>query len=375
MTKISKYPKTFRILIRLPRFIISYLSNYKIVPKPWAFTWEVTYRCNLKCKYCDRWRTAARMFEAELTTKEAKKMIDEAYDLGVGVMIFTGGEPLLRKDIFELAKYAKNKGIECQLPSNGTLITGKNIKEIVNCFDSINISLDSMDPQIHDNLRGVKGSFEKAVNALDLLSKYKTDGRFGIQATVTKDNFCDITKLIKFAEEKNCRVLLQPVNDVTDTLPRIYDKQILDFDFEKLKREWSNVLDNFDYKAMGYRSRYSDFLKDFPLFLERPEEVKHKFICFAGTHNFFVDPYGDVFVCESIRKSQGNIKEKSLKEIWKDMTNFRREISSKDRECICWYNCAAKDYLVLTRFVRIFKKGTKQNENLATTSFKRSRGF
>lgn len=336
-------------------FTASYLSNYKITPKPWTVSWAATYRCNSKCKYCERPQIALERKEPELTTKEVKKLVDELADLGVKVFSITGGEPLLRKDLCEIANYVTGKGIRAHVICNGSLITPKNFQQIIDSFDDLNISLDSLSPKFHDEQRGMPGSFEKAMTAIDLLSKHHV--KFGIQTTMTKDNIDEVIKVMNFTKEKGGRFFVQPINDTA--LLTVGDKDLLDFEFNNLKEQWAQISGDFDYGGRLNKWRNKKYLEKIPLFLEHPAQAGREFICYAGSHNFYIDPYGDVFLCEAREEVYGNVREQPLKDIWQDnMRDIRRQISSTGRKCVCWYNCTARDYLPLTQLLRPLKKGT-----------------
>lgn len=348
----NRYLKSALSLARFLMFAASYLSNYRITPKPWTLIWGATYRCNSKCKYCERPQMASERKEPELTTDEVKKLADELADLGLRVFSITGGEPLLKKDFFDIGRYITSKGIRCQFVSNGSLITQKNIQQIIDSFETVIISLDSLDPEVHDSQRGMPGSFKRAMQAIDLLSKRQA--QFGIQTTMTRDNIDEVIKLMKFTKEKGGRFLVQPVNNVD--LPRVWDKNLLAFDFDGLKEQWDQIVKDFDYGGRLSKWRNREYLEKFPLFLEHPAEAGQAFICYAGSHNFYIDPYGDVFLCETLKEVYGNVRERPLKDIWRDMREARQQISSSGRKCVCWYNCTAKDYLPLTKFLRPLKR-------------------
>ena len=132
---------------------------------PFVVVWEITHRCNLKCKHCSA--ATRRIDEREINTDEAKGVIDQLAEAGVCWLLFSGGEPLLREDFFELAHYAVDKGLAIGLASNGTLITkeiGKRLKKIG--FYSIQISLDGARAETHDSFRDVPGCFDKAIEGI-----------------------------------------------------------------------------------------------------------------------------------------------------------------------------------------------------------------
>jgi 12,18-didecarboxysiroheme deacetylase len=160
--------------------------------------WNVTRRCNLKCVHCYA-HAKDIAFDNELTTDQGKELIDDLSTFGSPVMLFSGGEPLVRKDLPELAAYAVEKGMRAVISTNGTLITPKmarTLKEIGLSY--VGISLDGMQ-EINDRFRGVKGAFRSALEGI----KNSQDAgiKVGLRFTVNKFNVEEIPKIFKLLEE------------------------------------------------------------------------------------------------------------------------------------------------------------------------------
>lgn len=166
--------------------------------------WNCTRSCNLKCVHCYA-KSENKKYASELTTLEAKKLIDDLSDFKVPVILFSGGEPLVREDLLEIIQYAGNKGIRCTISTNGTLIDkelSKKFKQIGTGY--IGISLDGIG-QKHDSFRGVNGSFDKALEGIR--NCLGAGQRVGLRFTISSYNYDqlnDIFYLIK--EEKIPRV-------------------------------------------------------------------------------------------------------------------------------------------------------------------------
>lgn len=160
--------------------------------------WNVTRRCNLKCVHCYA-HAKDIAFDNELTTGQGKELIDDLSAFGSPVMLFSGGEPLVRKDLPELAAYAVEKGMRAVISTNGTLITPKmarTLKEIGLSY--VGISLDGMQ-EINDRFRGVKGAFRSALEGI----KNSQDAgiKVGLRFTVNKFNVEEIPKIFQLLEE------------------------------------------------------------------------------------------------------------------------------------------------------------------------------
>jgi len=128
---------------------------------PFLVVWDITRACNLRCRHC--YQNAGRPLADELSTSEALELVDELADAGVVALSFSGGEPLMRKDIFDIAARAHDRGMYISCASNGTLITPEVARWMKESgIDYVEISLDGPDAATHDAFRGVPGAFERA---------------------------------------------------------------------------------------------------------------------------------------------------------------------------------------------------------------------
>lgn len=161
-----------------------------------AVTWNITKRCNLKCLHC--YVDAGPADSSELTTEEALDVVDQMAEIGVPMVIFSGGEPLLRPDFFDVASYAGSKGIKLVISTNGTLISKEVAKRLKDLgFYYVGISLDSVDEEYHDYFRGVKGAFASAL--LGIKNAVNAGLDVGLRFTVTAKNIAEVPKYLEFA--------------------------------------------------------------------------------------------------------------------------------------------------------------------------------
>ncbi|MCX8172247.1 MAG: radical SAM protein [Archaeoglobaceae archaeon] len=157
----------------------------KLIP---IIVWNISSRCNLKCLHCYA-RTKVR--KREISTEECERIIDNLAKFRIPLILFSGGEPLLREDIFEIVEYAKRKKIKVALSTNGTLIN-RDIAEQLKIFEYVGISLDGI--RVHDEIRGVAGAFESALKGLKIANEVVLTG---VRFTLTKYNFLELPDLIK----------------------------------------------------------------------------------------------------------------------------------------------------------------------------------
>ncbi len=175
----------------------SHLLQFSKDKKP-VVVWNMTKRCNLKCVHC-----YAKAVEVDgkddISTEQAKVMIDDLAAFGAPVMLFSGGEPLVRQDLVELARHATQKGMRAVISTNGTLITKQKAKELkeVN-LSYVGISLDGGE-EVHDKFRAVPGSFRRALEGIE---NCKAEGlKVGLRFTINRRNVSEVPKLFRLVEE------------------------------------------------------------------------------------------------------------------------------------------------------------------------------
>ena len=161
--------------------------------------WNFTNRCNLSCMHC--YSRSGLDAVDKLSTKDILTNIDKLKENGIKFIIFSGGEPLTRKDLFEIARYCKDRGIITYLSSNGLYINHNNAQKIVDNFNYIGISIDGNE-KTHDHFRGLEGSFKESIKAIKILNSFK-DAKVGIRFTITKETYDDLEFIFKLAQKEN----------------------------------------------------------------------------------------------------------------------------------------------------------------------------
>ncbi|MFY9942480.1 MAG: 12,18-didecarboxysiroheme deacetylase [Desulfobacterales bacterium] len=175
----------------------SHLLQFSKDKRP-VVVWNVTRRCNLKCVHCYA-QAKDIAFNNELSTRDGKKLIDDLAGFGVPVLLFSGGEPMVRPDLPELAGYAVQMGMRAVISTNGTLITREKARVLKDIgLSYVGISLDGMEA-VNDRFRGVKGAYAKA---LDGIRNCQEAGiKVGLRFTINKANFAEIPKIFDLLEE------------------------------------------------------------------------------------------------------------------------------------------------------------------------------
>ena len=162
--------------------------------------WNMTRSCNLKCIHCYSSSRNIR-YSNELTTDEGKKLISDLAYFGSPVLLFSGGEPMTRKDLPELAEFAVDQGMRVVISTNGTLLTKEmayNLKKIGVSY--VGVSIDGME-KTHDSFRGVKGAFDMTMNGIRTC---RDEGiKVGLRVTMNRKNFADIPALFELIEKEN----------------------------------------------------------------------------------------------------------------------------------------------------------------------------
>jgi heme d1 biosynthesis radical SAM protein NirJ len=190
-------------------FRISQFMQELVNPKPLVerrsppgpvVIWNLIRRCNLTCKHC--YSISADIdFKGELSTQEVFGVMDDLKSFGVPVLILSGGEPLLRPDIFDISRRAKNMGFYVGLSSNGTLIDAGNIDAIAATgYDYVGISIDGM-RETHDRFRRKEGAFEASMRGIRLCREH--DLKVGLRFTMTEDNAVELPHMLRLMEDED----------------------------------------------------------------------------------------------------------------------------------------------------------------------------
>jgi len=318
---------------------------------PLVMSWNVTRECNMKCSHCYINATEKKL-DNELTTQEAKNLMDQICQVSKPLLILSGGEPLLRSDIFELIEYGSSNGLKIGLGSNGSLIDDDVAAKLKAAgIATVSISLDSHIPAQHDEFRGVVGAWEKAVNACKALRKNNV--LVQVNTTLTHENYDQIDDIMSLAEEigvENFHLFfLVPTGrgtKLTDISPQKYEDMITNT-FAKVSKHKLNVRPSCAPQFMRIAKGMG---------LDMRQWVRG---CLAGLYYCRIYPNGDVTPCPYLPIKLGNVREKSFKEIWFNSPIFKalRDPNSLKGKCgACEYRtlcggCRARAYGLSSDFI------------------------
>jgi radical SAM protein with 4Fe4S-binding SPASM domain len=281
---------------------------------PLVVSWNLTRKCNLKCSHCYI-NATSKDLEGELNTEESKKLIDQIAEVSRPLLILSGGEPLLRKDVFDLVRYGTGKGLRMGLGSNGGLIDKDVARELRNSgIKTVSISIDSNIAAQHDDFRGVAGSWDKAINAIKVLRE--NDVLVQVNTTVTQQNYKQIDDIMSLTEQigvENFHLFfLVPTGrgaKMADISPAMYETMIKGA-FSKVGKHQLNV-------RPSCAPQFMRIAKD--IGLDMRQWIRG---CIAGLYYCRVYPNGDITPCPYLPVRLGNVRETSFKEIWFKSTVF-----------------------------------------------------
>jgi MoaA/NifB/PqqE/SkfB family radical SAM enzyme len=344
-----------RRLLRLLEVVLRNLRGYeRSTPRPYFMVVEPTNRCNARCTYCDSWRTPASERERELTAAEHVDLLRQARSLGVRMVSYTGGEPLLRPDLVEIALAAKRLGLRTLVNTNAYGIGERNAGELLSAFDAITVSVDSLDREVQAERRGQARSLDLALRGIEALLRVRRHpAQVRVNVVVDEENLDGVGSLARHFREKKVPVLLQPRHR-SGLFPKVVPS-----DSVRRLRGAEPVPDaeSFSEAFAGLTKAEARYVK--PFYEGIADHLRGEprwFRCYAGSYSFQVGPRGDVMVCQTLRKSEGNVREAPLRVIWERMLETRRHVSSDERGCSCWLLCTTLNYLHADRADRFLRR-------------------
>ena len=278
---------------------------------PICLTWELTYACNLQCVHC--LSSSGQRDERELSTEEAKKILDDLRDLQVFYINIGGGEPMVRRDFFELLEYSVANGIGVKFSTNGAFIDEEKARRLAAMdYLDIQISLDGVDAVTNDAIRG-EGSYDMAIRAMENL-KAANFGQFKISVVVTRHNVSQLDQFKALADHYGAQLRitrLRPAGRGADTWHELHPTNAQQREiYNWLLKHGENVLTGdsfFHLNALG-------------------ESLPGLNMCGAGRVVCLIDPIGDVYACPFVIHDEfkaGNVRDEGgFAKVWKQSDLF-----------------------------------------------------
>jgi len=314
---------------------------------PKVIAWEVTRRCSLRCKHC---RGSARdtNFSNELSTSECFRIIDEITDIVTPVLILTGGEPMVREDIYDIADYATKKRMRVVMAPCGHLITPETAKKLKDAgIKCISISLDGATAKTHDAFRGVESAFEKTLVGLQ---HAKDAGiSFQINTTVSKHNVDELEEIFNLAVELGAITfdifLLVPTGRGSalkhlELSPEIYETTL------------NRIAEIADTAPIRVKTTCAPHYSRIQRQREKKTNAYMGNGCMAGREFVFISHRGIVQPCGFLDLPCGNLRENTFKEVYEKSEVFLnlRKIDDYNGKCgVCEFRfvcggCRARSY-------------------------------
>lgn len=315
-----------------------------IAGAPLLVVWDITNACNLRCKHC--YANAGKATGMEMSTVEVKQAIDKLDRASVPIIAFSGGEPLVRPDIFELIDYASDKGIYVAVATNGTLLTSdvtRKLKESGIGF--VQISLDGASPVTHDLFRGIPGVFSRTIKGIQ---NCVHEGLFvNIATTATKYNYREIPQIIDLCEDLKVNWFM-----IYNFIPTGRGKFIMDNDLTPQERElllqglWQRLKQGSSVNVLSTAPQFARIAlqaetnateKIIPTHFSNPKLSGQllnlaEFIGGCGCGRFYcaIRANGDIEPCVFFPLKIGNIKDDDFDDLWTQNLTLR-ELRNKDK--------------------------------------------
>jgi len=346
-----------RALINTARAIGKYgLTRPQIFSAPLMVVWNFTQACNFRCVHC--YQDAHTRMPDELSLDEQLAFVDELVTMDVPMLAFSGGEPMMGRTFWEVVKYAGSKGLYITLATNGSFITEESAARLVEAgVKYAEVSVDSVNPEKHDEFRGVKGAWDKAVTGLKHAIA-NPELRTGLATTVTRRNIGELRELIEFAIDLGAETFYAfnfiPTGRATD----IESEDITPEQREEMLKILHYYLCEHRIAIVSSAPQLARACLSFPIpegfdplvntgHYGAGEGERAKLLaqyiggCGAGRCYLSVQPNGDVTPCVFMPVKVGSIRHTSLQEIWDNDKLFALLRDRDDRRDAC-RNCEYK---------------------------------
>jgi MoaA/NifB/PqqE/SkfB family radical SAM enzyme len=324
--------------------MLSFADNFlvyglkkKAKRSPMFISWDIAGGCNAKCSFCNRWSPSRT---GEITTDEKLKVIREMGKIKPWFLSLCGGEPLLIKNFNEIISEIKKQKIVLNLSTNGQLLENYVDDILRSKVDFITISVDSHDPDKHNQERKLNDNFEKIKTVLTYIKKNKgKKTKVAVRSIIHKGNISEFDKYYQHWHPFVDDILLQPISTV-EKLEFIPKDSWCEKLTESEIREFHRLLKKY--------SMFDTYNKGITEFINDRSSLAKKNRCYAGFFSLEIDYDGNVFNCGNHINKFGNLKNNSLLEIinGEDAQYVKKNWESRKDVCFCWSNFATLNYYI-----------------------------
>jgi MoaA/NifB/PqqE/SkfB family radical SAM enzyme len=312
---------------------ISHATGTALAKPAWVSI-GITHRCNCRCVHCDIWKLAP---QDELGLQDWRGIIE---DLGAWLgscrLHLSGGEPLMRPDLVELVRVASRNGFLVGVVTNGVLLTRRKAEELLAAdLFSLDVSLDSLEPSVHDGIRGVDGACARAVEAIENMISLGGGSRTSVACVLTSSSMAHVEPLVHWVQDRGLRGI---------------SVQVLEENFEGRRRiGWQDghplwirdvsAVEALSRRLLALRESGAPILNHphqlelLPRYYEQPEVIEDV-PCLVGHLNLGIGPRGDARLCHRL-PTIGNVRDSSARHVWRSGTANarRRQVAACNRGC------------------------------------------
>ena len=314
------------------------------VSGPFMAELDVTYRCNCKCRMCQRWQNSRT---GEMTLSEYRKLAHDFGDMGIHLVSIAGGEPLMREDIFPIVDSFAHHGMTVNLCTNGLLLDRFAEGLCRSGASFVTVSLDGATPGCHDAIRGAPGAHSRIAKNIRSFIGLAGANRplVRVRMTFSRANLHEVRPFYRQWKDLADDVLLQPVHHSESSYYTGLQDKELRIDPEHLRA----CLGGTPFQRDGYLTELVKSLRRTGAYPRRR--------CYAGVLMVRIDPWGSVFPCLEQHVRVGSLRQNDFRTIWhSEAFDAERKSISRDGGCRCWYNNTA----MISHFGRWINQTTVQ---------------
>ena len=329
---------------------------------PKWIAWEITRRCNLNCVHCRSSSQLDAVGHPDFSLDEAKRVLDEIHSYASPVMVLSGGEPLLRPDVFDIAAYGTGLGLRMCLATNGTLVTSEICRKIKESgIRMVSLSLDGSTAAVHDDFRSQPGAFDGVMNAIRLFNEHQIE--FLINSSFTQRNKEEAPKIYQLVKSLGATAwylfMIVPTGRGEDIMGELIPadeyEDMLNWHYD-MEKEEDTLLVRPTCAPQYYRIVLQRAKAEGEHFRRRSLKFSTGGSkgCLAGQLICLIDVDGNILPCSYFPKAAGNIRTQSFQDIWENsqlLLDLRNFSGYKDNCGRCEYinvcgGCRARSYAI-----------------------------